>query len=68
MHEGLLILSKSKDKKLLFSNNPIEKFINAAISAIDLKLDRDDHWLLAPKIFKRLHINEKQISLEDQEA
>ena len=66
MHEGLLILSKAQDKKLLFSNNPIEKFINAAISAIDLNLGSDDHWLLAPKIFKRLHISEKQFSQEDQ--
>ena len=58
MHEGLIILSKEQqDKRVLFSNKPIEKFINAAISAIDLNLDSDDHWLLAPKLFKRIQVN-----------
>ena len=33
MHEGLLILSKQRIKRVLFSNNPIEKFINHAIGA-----------------------------------
>ena len=33
MHEGLLVLSKQRVKRVLFSNNPIEKFINHAISA-----------------------------------
>ena len=34
MHEGLLILSKQQGKRVLFSNNPIEKFINLTISAV----------------------------------
>ena len=33
MHEGLIILSKGPGKRVLFSNNPIEKFINLAMSA-----------------------------------
>ena len=54
MHEGLIILSKEHPKKrVLFSNKPIEKFINMAIAARKryIATENDDHWLLSPKLF-----------------
>ena len=54
MHEGLIILSKEHPKKrVLFSNKPIEKFINMAIAAKKhyISAENDDHWLLSPKLF-----------------
>ena len=67
MHEGLIIVSKKKDQKVLYSNRPIQKFINAAISAVesngDLQQenldDLDYHWLLSPKLFKPMQVSSK---------
>ena len=64
MHEGLIILSKEHpNKRVLFSNKPIEKFINTAIAAKKLNLaadSNDDHWLLSPKLFKPIQIGNKR--------
>ena len=63
MHEGLIILSKEHpNKRVLFSNKPIEKFINAAIDAKKRKdaAEIDDHWLLSHKIFKPIQITNKR--------
>ena len=57
MHEGLMILSKSSDKRLLFSNRPIEKFLNAAISASvqNHENPKGKQSLLTPKLFTPIH-------------
>ena len=63
MHEGLIILSKGHPKKrVLFSNKPIEKFINTAIAAKNRNVaaENDDHWLLSPKLFKPIQIGNKR--------
>ena len=65
MHEGLIILSKSKNnnKRVLFSNKPIMKLFNAAIAAVDMSsLENLNHWLLDPKLFKPMKVNKKQKS------
>lgn len=61
MHEGLIILLKSNNQQLLFSNRPIEKFINAAILANDKFFEStEDHWLLSPKLFKPIQVTAKE--------
>ena len=64
MHEGLIILSKGTHpkKRVLFSNKPIEKFINTAIAAKNRNVaaENDDHWLLSPKLFKPIQIGNKR--------
>ena len=69
MHEGLIILSKRQRKRVLFSNNPIEKFINLAISAAVSRHDKlesekqhTEHWLLSPKLFRPIQIASQQNS------
>ena len=55
MHEGLIILSKQLPyRKVLFSNKPIEKFLNNAIAAIKSHIvqENERHWLLSPALFK----------------
>ena len=41
MHEGLIIISKKKEHRVLYSNKPIQKFINAAIQAAEEQIDSD---------------------------
>ena len=67
MHEGLIILSKEQPskKRVLFSNKPIEKFINAAISVKRHYIaaaagQSDDHWLLSPRLFQPIQMTNKR--------